>query len=239
MKPRIGITMRLELDTRRFYLGRDYSEALAGLGAVPLHLSLIPDKKYLSEAVKSLNGILLPGCDTDVEPLRYSEEPHPKLGRVIEEKDETDLIILKEAEKRNLPVLGICFGMQILNVSRGGSLIQDIEAQIADSIQHSQPAPLDRNSHSIDIDEKSILFGLTNSNTAKVNSSHHQSIREVGKNLKVTARAKDGVVECIEDTRQSRFVMGVQWHPEVNWKTNILSHQIFELFIKKCKWKNL
>lgn len=235
MKPRIGITMRLELDTRRFYLGRDYSEALAGLGAIPFHLSLIPDRKYIGVALKHLDGILLPGCDTDADPLRYGEEPHPKLGRVIAEKDETDLMVLEEAERRKIPVLGICFGAQVLNVSRGGSLIQDIESQIPGALQHSQLAPMERNSHTIDVEDKSILAGLTNSKTTKVNSSHHQSIKKVGKNLKVTARAKDGVVECIEDTRQDRFILGVQWHPEVNWKTDDLSRQIFELFIKKCK----
>ncbi|MGI8467136.1 MAG: gamma-glutamyl-gamma-aminobutyrate hydrolase family protein [Pyrinomonadaceae bacterium] len=235
MKPKIGITMRLELPTRRFYLGCDYSEALAGLGAIPFHLSLIPDKKYIAEAVKNLDGILLPGCDTDVEPLRYDEEPHPKLGRVITEKDETDLMVLEEAEKRNLPVLGICFGMQVLNVSRGGSLIQDIESQVANSLQHSQLAPLDRNSHSIEVEKESVLSSLITSKNVKVNSSHHQSVKEAGKNLKITARAKDGVVECIEDTRQNHFVLGVQWHPEVNWKTEDLSRKIFELFIEKCR----
>lgn len=238
MKPRIGITMRLELGTRRFYLGRDYSEALAGLGATPFHLSLIADKKYIAEAVKNLDGILLPGCDTDVEPLRYGEEPHPKLGRVITEKDETDLLILAEAEKRNIPVLAICFGMQVLNISRGGSLIQDIESQIPNSLQHSQLAPLDRNSHSIKVEKDSFLSSLITSENAKVNSSHHQSVKAVGKDLKITARAKDGVIECIEDTRKNRFVLGVQWHPEVSWNSDDLSRRIFENFIEQCKLKH-
>ena len=226
--------MRLEIATRRFYLGRDYSEALAGLGAIPFHLSLIPDRNYIAEALKNLDGILLPGCNTDVAPLRYGEEPHPKLGRVLTEKDETDLMVLERAEKSNLPILGICFGAQILNVARGGSLIQDIESQIPHCLQHSQLAPLDRNSHSIDIEEQSLLAGLITAEMPKVNSSHHQSIRVVGKNLKVTARAKDGVIECIEDTRDNCFAVGVQWHPEVNWSNDALSRKIFETFIEKC-----
>src|SRR5436305_14850644 len=125
---RIGITMRLELETRRFYLGRDYSEAVQACGAVPVHLSLIPKIDYISTAMANLDGILLPGSNTDVDPHYYGEEPHHELGTVITEKDETDLMVIAEAERHNLPILGICFGMQALNVARGGSLIQDISS---------------------------------------------------------------------------------------------------------------
>jgi putative glutamine amidotransferase len=234
-KPRIGITMRLELETRRFYLGRDYSEAIEGLGGIPTHISLIPKRDYIKDCLSQMDGILLPGSDTDVNPIRYGEEPHPKLGRVIYEKEETDLLVLEEAEKLNLPVLGICFGMQVLNVFRGGSLIQDIESQVPNSIKHQQGLPLERNSHSIEIDENSILMGLITTSEAKVNSHHHQAIREVGKNLKATAWAKDGIIECIEDTREDKFNFGVQWHPELSWKTDELSRKIFETFLEKCK----
>lgn len=234
-KPRIGMTMRLELETRRFYLGRDYSEAIQGLGGIPTHISLIPNKEYISDCLSNLDGILLPGSDTDVNPLRYGEEPHPKLGRVIFEKEETDLLVLAEAERRNLPVLGICFGMQVLNVFRGGSLVQDIESQIPNCLKHQQGQPLERNSHSIDIEEDSTLMGLITTKEIQVNSHHHQSVKEVGNNLKVTARAKDGVIECIEDTREDSFALAVQWHPELSWKTDELSRKIFETFIEKCK----
>src|SRR5687767_12291570 len=97
--PKIGITMRLELETNRFYLGRDYSEALAGLSAIPFHLSLIPNREYIREALKNIDGVLLPGSDTDVNPLRFGEEPHPKLKRIVWEKEETDLLVLEEADK--------------------------------------------------------------------------------------------------------------------------------------------
>jgi putative glutamine amidotransferase len=234
-KPRIGITMRLESETNRFYLGRDYSEAIEGLGAVPVHISLIPNKDFIADIAGNLDGILLPGSDTDVDPLRFGEEPHPKLGRVIFEKEETDLLVLAEAEKRNLPVFGICFGMQILNVYRGGNLIQDIPSQVPNYIKHQQGEPLTRNSHSIEVDKNSILSRLITSKVTQVNSHHHQAVREVGVNLKVTARAKDGVIECIEDIRDDKFIIGTQWHPELSWKTDELSRKIFETFIEKCK----
>jgi putative glutamine amidotransferase len=105
------MTTRLELETRRFYLGRDYSEAVAAAGGIPVQIPLIPERQYIESVVGGLDGILLPGSDTDVDPARFGEEPHPKLKKVIPEKDATDLMVLEEVEKLNLPVLAICYGM--------------------------------------------------------------------------------------------------------------------------------
>lgn len=239
--PRIGITMRLELPTQRFYLGRDYSEAVDAAGGIPVHLGLIPKPEYIAEAMAGLDGILLPGSNTDVDPRYYGEEPHPKLGTVIPEKDETDRLVLAEIERLNIPLLGICFGMQALNVMRGGSLIQDIESQVKDCIKHEQGLPATRNSHSLKISKDSILSGLgavkKGKETIRVNSSHHQAIGKIGKNLKATAWAKDGIIECIQDTRKDRFALGVQWHPELTVGHDRLSREIFGLFIEKCRAK--
>src|SRR5881394_740061 len=101
-RPKIGITMRLEIATQRFYLGRDYSEAVEAAGGVPVHLSLIPKAEYVAEAIAGLDGILLPGSNTDVDPHYYGEEPHHKLGTVTPEKDETDRLVLDEIERLNL-----------------------------------------------------------------------------------------------------------------------------------------
>ncbi|HEY8560578.1 MAG TPA: gamma-glutamyl-gamma-aminobutyrate hydrolase family protein [Pyrinomonadaceae bacterium] len=235
-KPVIGLTMRLELETDRFYLGRDYSEALEGLGAIPYHISLIPNEEYISEVVRNVDGILLPGSDTDVDPLIFGEEPRPNLKKIIPEKENTDLMILEKAEKAGKNVLGICFGMQVLNVSRGGTLVQDIETDLENPVKHEQGKPLARNSHSLEIEGESLLARLIiNENTVRVNSHHHQAIGKLGRDLKATAWAKDGVVECIEDPRTDRFVLGVQWHPELSWKTDPLSRGIFSEFIEACK----
>ncbi|HEY0459630.1 MAG TPA: gamma-glutamyl-gamma-aminobutyrate hydrolase family protein [Pyrinomonadaceae bacterium] len=234
-KPIIGITMRLELETERFYLGRDYSEALEALGAIPYHISLIPKADYISEIMKNVDGILLPGSDTDVDPLIFGEEPRPNLKKIIPEKENTDLMILAEAEKLKKNILGICFGMQVLNVSRGGTLVQDIETDIENCVKHEQGKPLARNSHSLEINEESLISRLITNEDMRVNSHHHQAIGKVGEKLRATAWAKDGVIECLEDTRAERFVLGVQWHPELSWKTDNLSKNIFTEFISACK----
>lgn len=235
-RPKIGSTMRLELETRRFYLGRDYSEAVEAAGALPVHIPLIPKRDYIAAVVEGLDGILLPGCDSDIDPSYFGEDPHSKLGKVVPEKDETDFLVLEEAERVNLPLLAICYGCQALNVSRGGSLIQDIEAQVPNALKHQQGQPLERNSHSIDIVSDSILETLAGKGTTllKVNSHHHQAIKHPGRDLRVTAKANDGVIEFIEDTRPERFVIGMQWHPELSYKTDELSKAIFETFVAKC-----
>lgn len=230
--------MRLELETRRFYLGRDYSDAVEAAGGLPVHLPLIPDKEFIRSVVAELDGILLPGCDSDADPAYYREDPHPKLGRVIPEKDETDLLVLAEAERLGLPVLAICYGIQVLNISREGSLIQDIETQVENCIQHEQGKPLARNSHDIKIDPENLLSELAGKGNSsvivKVNSHHHQAIRQTGRDLKAIAWANDGVIEAIQDSRPERFVLGVQWHPEFSWNTDKLSGEIFKLFVSRC-----
>lgn len=235
-RPKIGITMRLDIESNRFYLGRDYCEALENFGAVPVHIALIPKREYIIEILKTLDGILLPGSNSDIDPLIYGEEPLPKLGQVIPEKDQTDLLVLEEAAELNLPTLGICFGMQALNVSRGGTLIQDIESEIDNNLKHEQGKPATRNSHSLKIEKNSILVGLITDDieNIQVNSSHHQAIKNVGRNLIQTAWAKDGVIECIEDDRKDKFILGVQWHPELSWRFDELSKNIFKKFVDRC-----
>ncbi|MEO7539779.1 MAG: gamma-glutamyl-gamma-aminobutyrate hydrolase family protein [Pyrinomonadaceae bacterium] len=237
-RPRIGITMRLELETRRFYLGCDYSEVLESCGAIPVHLALIPKRDYIVEALAGLDGVLLPGSNTDVDPHLYNEEPHHRLGTVIPEKDETDRLVIDEVERRDIPLLAICYGMQALNVARGGTLIQDIEAQVPGSFKHEQGNPVDRNSHALDIDSHSAIGALPAVRDGKhgirVNSSHHQAVGRIGKDLKAVAWSRDGIIECIEDSREGRFATGVQWHPELTAGYDRLSYELFLLFVERC-----
>src|SRR2546423_1873526 len=234
-RPRIGITMRIELETERFYLARFYSEAICEAGGVPVHIPLIPKKEFISSVAENLDGVLLPGSDSDVDPLRYGRDPHPKLGSVHPLKDETDLMILDEIERHAIPLLAICFGMQVLNVSRGGTLIQDINSELQGAIKHEQGAPRNRPSHSVKLLEGSLLEKLAESDSALVNSHHHQAIERVGRELVATAWTSDGLVEALEDPRDERFALAVQWHPEMGWEDDQFSQKIFAQFVYATK----
>ena len=233
-RPRIGIPMRIELETDRFYLSRHYSEAVEAAGGAPIHISLIPNSGYVDAVVVDLDGILLPGSDSDVDPLRYGQQPHPALGAVHPIKDQTDLLVIEAAERRQLPLFAICFGIQVLNVSRGGTLIQDIRSQVPDAIKHEQGAPRDRPSHRVTLSENTRLSNIAGKLDAVVNSHHHQAIESAGANLIATAWSTDGVIEALEDPRSDRFVVAVQWHPELGWRGDEVSQRLFKSFVNEA-----
>ncbi len=232
-RPRIGITMRIDLPSDRFYLSRHYSEAIEAAGGAPLHISLIPDSDYVDAVVQGLDGILLPGSDSDVDPLRYGQQPHPELGSVHTIKDETDLLVIEAAERKGIPLLAICFGMQVLNVSRGGTLVQDIRSQLTYAIKHEQGVPRERPSHSVKLLEGSQLSRLADMDDLIVNSHHHQAVETIGTDLVATAWTSDGIIEALEDPRPDRFVVAVQWHPELGWKDDAFSQELFRSFVAR------
>jgi len=234
-RPRIGIAMRIDHPTERFYLARHYSEAVEAAGGAPVHISLIPSAEYVEAVVDGLDGILLPGSDSDVDPLRYGQQPHLALGAVHELKDETDLLIIAAAERRQIPLFAICFGMQVLNVSRGGTLIQDIRSQVPGAIKHEQGAPRNRPSHSVKISPGSKLNQIIETEDLLVNSHHHQAIDTLGADLVSTAWSADGVIEAFEDPRPDRFVLAVQWHPEMGWQNDLVSQRLFNSFVAQAR----
>ena len=230
-RPRIGIAMRIEHPTDRFYLSRHYSEAVEAAGGAPVHISLIPKVDYIDAVVDGLDGILLPGSASDMDPLRYGQQPQPNLREVHAIKDETDLLIIDAVERKRVPLFAICFGMQALNVSRGGTLIQDIQSQLPHAIKHEQGVPRDRPSHAVRVEAGSKLSEILRTQDLLVNSHHHQSIETVGANLVATAWSSDGVIEAVEDPRPDRFVVAVQWHPELGWQNDENSLRLFESFV--------
>jgi putative glutamine amidotransferase len=234
-RPLVGITMRHELATERFYLARFYSEAVEAAGGAPVHISLIPDASYVETVVCALDAVLLPGSASDVDPALYGREPHARLGEVHPLKDATDMLVLKAAEGRRLPLLAICFGMQVWNVYRGGTLIQDIETQSAGALKHEQGPPRERVSHGIKIKPESLIARLAGAERLRVNSHHHQALETIGERLQATAWSADGLVEAVEDTSEGRWAVGVQWHPELGWEGDDFSRALFDAFVTAAR----
>lgn len=234
-RPLIGITTRHDLDTERFYLARAYADAVESAGGLPIHVPLIPSEEYITLTVKEFDGLLLPGSASDADPALYGEEPRNGLGAVHPLRDMTDWLIIEEAEKRALPILAICYGMQIVNVKRGGTLFQDIASEVPGALKHEQGRPRGRASHTLRLLSEGLHAHLSGANTLKVNSHHHQAVKTLGEHLRATAWSQDGLIEAYEETRSGRWVQGVQWHPEIEWENNEYSRALFSTFIEAAK----
>jgi len=192
------------------------------------------DREVVREYVNRVHGVLLSGSPTDVDPRHYGTAPHPKLGKIYPEREITDFTILDSVEKKNLPMMGICFGIQSLNVYRGGSLVQDIPALVQKPTVHDADAGKPPARHMVRIAEGSLIGRLAGHLDVEVNSYHHQSVENVGRNLRAVAYAPDGVVEAVEDTT-GRFIVGVQWHPERGWKDDPFAKSLFTAFIDQAR----
>ena len=234
-RPIIGIPCRYNWNTSYYELRETYAEALYAAGGTPLLLPLIPEADYIESLIGHIDAVCLSGAINDVDPLRYGQEPRPKLGPVVPRRDDTDMMLLSAAEARQLPVLAICFGIQSLNVYRGGTLIQDIDSEVKEPLKHMQGDLFWRRSHSINITEESLIARLAESTHTTVNSHHHQAIDIVGRDLEPIAWAPDGVIEAVINTRPEQFVLGVQWHPEVGWQSDPLSQALFKHFISVAR----
>jgi len=242
-KPLIGITMRHDTEHGRFYLATEYSEAIIAAGGVPVHISLSDDEDYLREIANRLDGVLLPGSASDVDPNLYGQEPNVKLGMVHPRRDRTDLKLLDYVERRGLPLLAICYGMQVWNVARGGTLVQDVASGWQGAIKHQQEGVREHRSHNIRIAEETRLHDVVKRSLSSfgakdvlaVNSHHHQGVAEVGENLRAVAWAGDELVEAIEEMRDGRWGIGVQWHPEVDWRNDEVSRELFAAFVDAAR----
>jgi len=192
---------------------------------------LIPEPDYVDSLVDHLDAVCLSGAINDVDPLRYGREPHPNLGPVIPRREATDMLLLAAAEERSLPVLAICFGIQSLNVFRGGTLVQDITSEVQGALKHMQAGEITRPSHTVNVTEGSLIAELAGGTSVAVNSHHHQAIDRAGRDLEPIAWAADGVIEAVVNCRPGQFILGLQWHPEVGWENDLLSQAIFGHFV--------
>lgn len=216
------------------FLPQRYFAAIERAGAIPVVLAAVRSKFAVRRLLNMLNGLVLSGGNFDIHPRFYGERPITALGEIKSERTEFELEITDQALKRDLPVLGICGGAQAINVALGGSLYQDIPTQLSDAgtCEHSSKNP--HGGHPIRVESGTCLFEIVRRSRLKVNTSHHQAVKRLGRGLIVNAVADDGVIEGIESTNHG-FVLGVQWHPEVLATRQSHQRRIFDSFVDRCK----
>jgi putative glutamine amidotransferase len=232
-RPLVGITCGSDARRRRrIDLREDYVRSVEQAGAVAAVLP--PGRAEDAGAVLDrLDGMVLSGGG-DVDPVLYGEAPHPRLGRVERERDEYELALLAEALRRDLPVLAICRGHQVLNVALGGTLLQDIPSVVTGGVDHDPPVRRWRRVHRIEVVPGSRLHEVLERVTVSVNSFHHQAVGQLGRGLVVSARAEDGLIEGLE-LPDHRFVLGVQWHPESFWNRKDSFQALFDAHASACR----
>ena len=198
----------------RFGINQSYVRALVAAGCAPVLIPLLDDDERLRAIYQRLDGIVFSG-GADIAPKEYGEEPIGNLNVVEAARDRTELTLARWAVADDLPTLGICRGQQVLNVALGGSLYQDLRHQGVTSVDHSDADGRARTAlmHRVRLDPDSRLAQLIDETNIEVNSLHHQAVKAVAPQLKVTGTSEDGVIEALESDDR-RFLIAVQWHPE-------------------------
>jgi putative glutamine amidotransferase len=239
MKPVIGVTPDFNAGNREEWGGKEptyflrarYIRAIEELGGLPVILPLVTDSRSRRRLLEGIDGLLLTGSGPDLSPTLYGERQHYRFTVVAERRCDFELSLIRLALHNRIPTLGICGGMQTMNVACGGSLYQDIPAQVNNALQHRQAPPATRVSHSVSVLTGSLLRRIVQRPRMHVNSSHHQSVKTVGSDLTPSALAPDGIVEAIEHPAH-RFFLGVQWHPEFLFERHLLHRRLFQAFLR-------
>ena len=237
MKPVIGITSDYNGGDRPEFGGKEptafirnrYINAIEACGGVPLVLPPVKEAKMAKEIVARIDGLLLTGSGPDIDPALYGERQRFPFKKVDPKRSGLERELVKRACEKEMPILGICGGMQLLNVAGGGSLYQDLPSQLPRSLKHDHGG---KPSHPIEIKKGTLLARIVRQSQLFVNSSHHQGVKEVAPGYVVNAMAEDGVIEGIESV-DFPFVVGVQWHPEYLHEGD-QSRTIFKAFLKRA-----
>jgi putative glutamine amidotransferase len=236
-RPLIGVPTGREKSQRFFGLplyimNQTYVRVLENLGALPVMIPLQMSEQTLRGIFERLDGLFLPGGE-DMDPSTYGQERHPQLGAPDKERDRTELLLTRWALEAGMPLLGVCRGIQVINVVCGGTLYQDLHSQRDDLAKHDYFPPTFerfRISHQVTIEPDSRLARALGT-MHEVNSMHHQGIERLGQGLRIVARAEDGLPEAVE-VPPLPFAVGVQWHPEELAKTDQLSGSLFAEFLR-------
>jgi putative glutamine amidotransferase len=234
-RPLIGITLDSEkpggYSKFPWYALRDnYAGAVAKTGGLPVALPHEP--AAVDDYLDTIAGLVVTGGAFDVDPALFGAGVRHATVSTKDKRTEFELAIVKGALDRDLPILGICGGEQLMNVALGGTLIQHIPDEIPGALAHEQPNPRDEPGHTIDIVPGTLLAKITGAQHLAVNSAHHQAVKSIGPGVVINARASDGVIEGIEAPRY-RFCLGVEWHPEFFITKG--DEAIFHAFVAACR----
>lgn len=238
MKPLIGISpspKETEMAHglfRQYTLSDTYTASILAAGGIPVILPAHTDA--VDDLLDTLDGVVFSGGG-DIEPQHWGEEPHEKAYGFDKERDDFELQAIRKVVERDMPMLGICRGIQTINVAHGGSIIQDIPDQLPGSQEHRQQVEgkmRNATSHTVAIKESdNLLYRIHGDTTMETNSFHHQSIKDIGKNLEVIATSEDGVIEAVWNPRMT-FGLAVQWHPEMLAEEYPEHLSIFKAFVQ-------
>lgn len=234
-KPLIGLTPIHDTDNHDIKMRPTYLKALKAAGAIPVVMPLEASEEDLKQLAEEFDGFIFTG-GPDVHPFLFGEETQAHCGNVSYERDQMELSLLPLILELGKPVLGICRGIQILNIALGGNIWQDIPSQVKQDfpIAHSQPFRYNMPSHTVTLTEGSLLSKLAGEKTLKVNSMHHQAVKDVAPGLTATAYSPDQLVEGVEMPGYP-FFLGVQWHPEYLWEKDEMAFRLFQNFVDACK----
>ena len=233
-KPVIGLCSSYEKNEEndRIFLNHDYLKAIRHFGGMPLVIPAEATEEEQTYLLSQCDGLLLTGGD-DIDPTLYGETVLNDTVNTAPVRDAGEPRLIRMAGERNLPILGICRGIQILNVYFGGSLYQDIPAQLETPVKHSMEKPYHRTCHDCRVTPGTPLADWTGKDVIAVNSFHHQAVKAVAPGFAVMGVCSDGVVEAFYKP-DAAFLCAVQWHPEKIWDIEESSAQIFEAFIQAC-----
>ena len=232
MKPVIGLIPLIDEERASYWMLPGYMSGISEAGGIPLMLPLHMTQEDICQAAETFDGFLLTGGH-DVSPALYGEKPIDACGKTSKERDSLETAVFKAARTLDKPMLGICRGIQLINVLMGGTLYQDIPLQYPSKVNHHGRPPYDQPVHGIDIIKGTPLYECCGAHM-EVNSYHHQAVKTLAPGLVAMAYAPDGLIEAVYDP-QAHFLWAVQFHPEFAYRKDEKCRLIFEHFVDACR----
>ena len=232
-KPLIALMPLWDDKMKSYWMLPGYMELIIKNGGIPVMLSFTDDEESVKEIAERFDGFIFTGGD-DIAPEYYGQQKLDVCGAACVQRDNLEFALFKEAIKTDKPILGICRGMQFLNVALGGTLYQDLPTQRPSDINHRQAPPHDALTHNVTVDEDSLLYHIIGTKQLMVNTFHHQAVDKLAPCLKACARTEDDLVEAFYAPEKA-FLMGIQWHPEMIYKYDEYNIKIGKAFVDACK----